>query len=230
MSEVHASEKVRRAAIEDCWNKIGLRGDSSCPKLKSCVHCRNCAVYSAAAVELLDLELDADYRAQGAAEIAREKDRAELDTRSGVVFRVGSEWFALPTLVLEEIDGLRAVHSIPHRRDGALLGLVNIRGVLLPCVSLHKILSLEAADAAQERTLRVSARFLVLKHVGQRAVSPVDEVHGIARFHPRDLSPIPATVALATATYTRSIFAWADKSVGLLDEELLFHTISRNLA
>jgi chemotaxis-related protein WspD len=230
MSQRQPAERLERAAVKDCWNKIGVRGDASCAELKVCVHCRNCAVYSAAAVELLDLELDSDYRAQGAADIAREKDRLELDTRSAVVFRVGGEWFALATLLLEEIEALRAIHSIPHRRDGALLGVVNIRGALLPCVSMHKILGLDPADAPQERTLRVSGRLLVLQHLEQRAVCPVDEVCGIARFHPRNLSPVPATVARATATYTRSVLEWQDKSVGLIEEELLFHTINRNLA
>jgi chemotaxis-related protein WspD len=230
MSHAQHTESLERRAVKDCWNKIGVRGDGSCAELKVCVHCRNCAVYSAAAVELLDLELSSDDRAQGAAEIAREIDRVELDTRSAVVFRVGGEWFALATLLLEEIESLRPVHSIPHRRDGALLGVVNIRGALHPCVSLHKILGLDPADALQERMLRVSGRLLVLQHLDQRAVCPVDEVFGIARFHPRNLSSVPATVAKATATYTRSIFDWQDKAVGLIEEELLFHTINRNLA
>jgi chemotaxis-related protein WspD len=230
MSNAQPGGTLERARIEDCWNRIGVRGDSSCAKLQVCVHCRNCAVYSAAAVELLDLELSSETQAQGALEIAREKDRVELDTLSAVIFRVGAEWFALATLVLEEIESLRAVHSIPHRRDGALLGLVNIRGALLPCVSLHKILGLDPANAPKERAPRVSGRFLVMQHSGERGVCPVDEVSGIARYHPRDLAAVPATIAKATATYTRSIFRWQQKSVGLLEEELLFHTIHRNLA
>ena len=38
-----------RAIVNDCWNRIGVRGDRSCPELKQYVHCRNCPVYSAGA-------------------------------------------------------------------------------------------------------------------------------------------------------------------------------------
>ncbi len=41
--------KVPEIAIDDCWNRIGVRGDGSCPELKRHIHCRNCPVYSAAA-------------------------------------------------------------------------------------------------------------------------------------------------------------------------------------
>ena len=41
-------------AIDDCWNRIGVRGDQSCPLLIEHIHCRNCALYAAAAIRLLD--------------------------------------------------------------------------------------------------------------------------------------------------------------------------------
>jgi chemotaxis-related protein WspD len=221
---------LKHAAIVDCWNKIGVRGDSSCPKLGVAIHCRNCRVYSTAAVDLLDAELPTDYGTQDTLEIAREKTLSEIDTHSVLIFRIGGEWLALATGVLQEIVSLRPIHSIPHRRDGVLLGLANIRGELLACFSLEKVLRLGEATLLKPLNTRVSGRLLVIQHEGQRAVCPVDEVHGIVRFHPRDLAPAPATVTKATASYTRSLLSWADKSVGLLDDELLFHTVNRNLA
>ncbi len=53
-------------AIDDCWNRIGIHGDRSCPLLVDHIHCRNCSVYSAAATRLLDryaLQQD-DHRPQ----------------------------------------------------------------------------------------------------------------------------------------------------------------------
>jgi chemotaxis-related protein WspD len=218
------------AGIVDCWNKIGVRGDSSCPKLGVAIHCRNCRVYSTAAVDLLDAELPTDYGAHEALEIAREKTLTEIDTQSVLIFRIGGEWLALATMVLQEIVNLRPIHTIPHRRDGVLLGLANIRGELLACFSIEKMLRLTEATGIKSLNTRVGGRLLVIQHGGQRAVCPVDEVHGIVRFHPRDLTPVPATIAKAAATYTRSLLSWADKPVGLLDDELLFHTVNRNLA
>jgi chemotaxis-related protein WspD len=146
------------------------------------------------------------------------------------VFRVCGEWFALEAMVLQEIVSLRAIHSIPHRRDGALLGLANIRGELLACFSLPKMLKLEEPTLPRPLDARASARLLVIQREGLRAVCPVDEVHGLARFHPRDLTAVPSTLSKAAASYTRHLMPWRDKSVGLLDDELLFHTVNRNLA
>jgi len=219
-----------RATISDCWNRIGVRGDSSCPELKQYVHCRNCPVYSAAAVDLLDADVPADYLTRWTHEVAREKGQTEIDTHSVLVFRVGGEWLALPTSALKEIVSPRAIHSIPHRRNGVVLGLTNIRGELLACFSLRHVLGLEQPVEIKQGQHRAGERLLVIQREGNCAVCPVDEVYGIAHFHPRDLTPAPATIAKAAGTYTRSVLAWQEKSVGLLDDELLFHTVNRNLA
>ena len=36
----------------------------------------------------------------------------------------------------------RLIHSLPHRRQGIVLGLVNVRGELLICVSLARLLGI----------------------------------------------------------------------------------------
>ena len=231
MSDLSASDlSSEHPVISDCWNKIGVRGDSSCPELKQNIHCRNCPVYSAAAMDLLDAALPSDYRAHWTQEIARDETLTESDTHSVVVFRVAAECLALKTTVLQEIVSLRIIHSIPHRRDGVLLGLANIRGELLACFSLHKVLGLEQNAELKQRNHRESGRLLVIQHEGSRAVCPVDEVYGIARFHPRHLTPVPVTITKASTSYARSILTWQNKSVGLLNDALLLLTVNRNLA
>lgn len=220
-----------RAAINDCWNRIGVRGDSSCPELKQHIHCRNCPVYSAAAVDLLDTDPPPEYLDHWTRQIAQDKALTDLDARSVLIFRIGAEWFALPTAALQEIAGVRTIHSIPHRRDGVLVGLANIRGELLICISLRHVLGLEAAvEPSPEKHDVVGSRLLVIQREGNRAACPVDEVHGIQRFSPHDLGRVPATVAKAAATYTQAVLSWRERPVGLLDDQLLFHTINRSIA
>jgi len=220
-----------RAALNDCWNKIGVRGDGSCPELERHVHCRNCPVYSAAAARLLDGELPAGHLAEWTGHFAGGRKAEEAGTHSVVIFRIGTEWLALPTAVFTEVATLRAVHSLPHRRDGIVLGLANVRGTLLVCVSLGDVLDLEkSAQTKKDHAQTQHRRLLVISREGSRLVFPVDEVHGIHRCQPGELKEVPATVAKATATYTKSVLAWRDRTVGCLDDQLLFYTLNRSLS
>jgi chemotaxis-related protein WspD len=110
-----------------------------------------------------------------------------------------------------------------------VVGLANIRGELLVCVSLHELLRVQASSDA-EKPERAAARLLVIQREGMRAVCPVDEVHGIERILEKDLGPVPATVSGADATYTRALMTWRTHTVGLLDEQALFQGVNRSVA
>ena len=225
------STPFARADLTDCWNKIGVHGDGSCPELERYVHCRNCPVYSASATKLLDAELPAGHLEEWTGHFSRAQQVEEAGTQSVVIFRIGAEWLALPTAVFKEVATLRPVHSLPHRRGSLVLGLANVRGALLVCVSLGDVLGLEKApEVKKEKGRTLHRRLLVISREGSRLVFPVDEVHGIHRCQPRELKAVPATVAKATATYTKSMLAWHDKTVGCLDDQLLFYTLNRSLA
>lgn len=220
-----------RTGLNDCWNRIGVRGDGSCPELERHVHCRNCPVYSASAATLLDADLPAGHLAEWTGHFSGAQKVEEAGTQSVVIFRIGAEWLALPTAVFKEVATLRAIHSLPHRSNGLVLGLTNVRGTLLVCVSLGTVLGLgETAGAKKDQARAQHRRLLVISREGSRLVFPVDEVHGIHRCQPRELKAVPATVAKATATYTKSVLAWQDRTVGCLDDQLLFYTLNRSLA
>ena len=206
-----------------------MHGDASCPQLKAHVHCRNCPTYSAAAVALLDRDLPADHLADWSSHFAQGKEVHELEADSIFIFRIGAEWLALPAWVFNEVAELRAIHSLPHRRGGVMLGLANVRGELLICVSLGKVLGLEEPVPARPQA-RADRRLLVISREDRRMVFPVDQVHGIHRSDRRELRAAPATVAKAAANYIKAVLRWRDKTVGCLDEQMIFHTLERGLA
>ncbi|MFA6960699.1 MAG: chemotaxis protein CheW [Opitutaceae bacterium] len=226
-----SSTPIDRAALNDCWNKIGVRGDGSCPELERHVHCRNCPVYSAAAARLLDSELPAGHIEEWTGHFSEKQKVEEAGTHSVVVFRIGAEWLALPTAVFTEVATVRAVHSLPHRRDGIVRGLANVRGTLLVCVSLAGVLGLEKVTPTRnDKVQGAHRRLLVISREGSRLVFPVDEVQGIHRCQPSELKDVPATVAKATATYTKAVLVWNGRTVGCLDDQLLFYTLNRSLS
>jgi chemotaxis-related protein WspD len=218
-------------AVKDCWNEIGVHGDSSCAELERHIHCRNCPTYSAAAIRLFDRELPADYRSDWTRHFAEEKQVTKREGHSVVIFRVGSEWLALPASVFLAVSELKPIHSLPHRRNRIVLGLVNVRGELLVCVSLEETLGLENASApAKDKQPQTHQRLLIVSREDGRLVFPVESVHGIHRYHLGEVNAVPATVAKATATCTKGMLAWRDQSVGLLNDQLLFDHLNRSLA
>jgi chemotaxis-related protein WspD len=209
----------------DCWNQIGVAGDGSCPDLSVAIHCRNCPVYSAAGMRLLDRERPLDYQKHWTDYFSREKKSAAPARQSAVIFQVGAEWLALPTRAFVEVTEARPIHTLPHRRNGFVLGLTNVRGQLLVCISLGKLLGVERGSAPA-----MSSRLMVLDCQGGLVAFPVQDVHGVHRFHPDELVPAPAMLARGNSGLTRSMLTWKGRKVGCLEEEALTGAINRGLA
>jgi chemotaxis-related protein WspD len=214
--------------LRPCWNEIGVQGDATCPELHQVIHCRNCAVYSKAGVQLLDRPLLPGYRRAWTEHFAQERKLPGSARQSALLFRLGSEWLALPTPAFQEVAERRPVHSLPHRRQGVVLGLVNIRGELLICVSLDHLLGL-AKSPLRKTPHTTYDRLLVAKWDRHRFVFPADEVRGILRFHAPELQEPPATLTKSRRSYTQGVLRWQDRAVGLLDADLLFSSLNRSL-
>jgi chemotaxis-related protein WspD len=220
--------QIDSALIDDCWNRIGVRGDSSCERLALHIDCRNCPVHARAAAELLD-RLQIDDIGDGWREQAEQPAENTAGLQSLLLFRIGEEWLALPTALLEEITELRTVHRLPHRQNAVVLGISNIRGALVTCVSLAAMLGIsnDSQATARQELLR---RMLIVRHNGQTTAFTADEVYGTLRVAASAWQPVPTTLTRAAGHFTHAVIQWNGHSVGLLDQELLFHTLDRSLA
>ncbi len=219
-------------ALQDCWNQVGVWGDSSCPRLAEAAHCRNCPVYASASARLLHGEPPADYLREWTERLAQPRPPAETaKSLTLMIFRLGPEWFALSAAVFQEVAEPRPVHSLPHRRGKILKGMVNIRGELIVCVSLGGALRVEeTAEANGHGPERTSyERLMVIAAPGGRLAFAVSEVHGIEPFAPDQVQPVPETLALASARFTRGTLPWQGRRVGYVDDALLFQTLNRSL-
>jgi chemotaxis-related protein WspD len=108
--------------------------------------------------------------------------------------------------------------------------LANIRGELLVCVALDRLLCLERIRLEKLPSKRpIYRRLVVASCAGSRFVLPVDEVLGIYKFDSNQLKRVPSTVGRAQTTYLRGILLWQNKSVGCLDDQLLFNMLDRSL-
>lgn len=216
------------AELDACWRRIGVAGDRSCPVLAQTIHCRNCPVYAEAAQRNLQRPVEPAYRADWARELARPPAPQAATDAAALVVRIGAEWLAVPMALVASVAPLTAVHRLPHRGAGGLLGIVAVGGRLLPAVSLARLLGIDGADSADGAApggRHAFARLLVLGAGGQSYALPVDEVHGVLRYAAAAVRAPAATLqrtpsALLGGVIGAAVFG-AARDVGLLDAALL---------
>jgi chemotaxis-related protein WspD len=205
----------------ECWNRVGVRGDRSCPELPKVGHCHNCPVFADAGRQFLNISSPEGYLEEWTERLAAPLQEALADLLSVLVFRLGEEWLALPVRALVEVGMPRPVHRVPHR-GGALAGLVNVRGELHLCARLGHLLGIDASEAGEAPR---SARLLVVRRDGEAWAFLVDEVDQVHRVPAGELTAVPATVARAAARLTAGVFTLGGRAVGCLDEARLFEAL-----
>lgn len=217
---------------ERCWKRVGVWGKEGprCPELAHVIHCRNCEVFTQAGRNLLERPLPETYRDAWTNILAERKEEEILGWVSFVIFRVHKEWMALPTELFAEIIELQSIHRIPHRREGVLLGIVNVHGEIQLCASLESLLGIERASTPETGDRgEVFRRMMVIHYNGEGWVFPVAEICGVYHVVPRCFENVPVTIAKSKSSFTKAIFRWEGKDVALLDHELMLYTLRRSV-
>jgi chemotaxis-related protein WspD len=218
----------------DCWNKIGISGDQSCPELKTFIHCRNCPVFATAARTFFDRTAPEGYLAEwsrwlAASDVHHARGDAGTDEASDIssqgvgvsvlIFRLGSEWLAIRTQAVAEVTTPRPVHRVPHRSNEIFSGLVNLQGQVQLCVSLHGLLG--------ATTLASSPRLVVL-HDRDQATSwafVADEVLGVKHVPRSDWRNVPSTLVNPAVGFSQAVLSWNGLCISLLDEQRVFSAL-----
>jgi chemotaxis-related protein WspD len=182
-------------------------------------------VYAAGGRRLFDRPVPPGYLESWTAIVAEEKKTAETTTNPHLIFRVGQVWLAFSATTMREITEPRVIRRVPHRPGEMLLGLVNVRGELYPCVSLHLLFG-EDVPAKPPR----SARFFVASTTSGEWVFPVDQIEGMHDVSEGQIEPLPATLLNVGAVYVRGLFRVAEHTVAIVDNNVLFPALERRLA
>ena len=190
--------------LDDCWNRIGVKGDGSCPELAKVVHCRNCPVFAAAGQHLFQRAAPVECVEEWTEALARAEPAPASDTVAVLVFRLGAEWLALDVGSLVEVAEARVVRRVPQRTNRVLLGLVNIRGELQLCVALKELLGIEDAAGSGDR-------LLIAEAPPWRWAFAVDAVAGVERLRLQTMSNVPSTVGNSLAYFSQGVFVWNNK-------------------
>ncbi|GBO53953.1 chemotaxis signal transduction protein [Pseudanabaena sp. lw0831] len=232
--------ELDQPTLNDCWNQIGVMGDRTCGELKTVIHCRNCKVYSAAGRSLLERNAPPEYLKEWTDILSEASTNQSgigegtlvraTDTLSVIIFRLGNERLALPVNILQEVTTPYPIHTVPHRSNSVFLGLINIRGETLLCISLRDLLSLESIAEPADFTNTINPqRMIVAGKNENKWVFPVDEVHGTYRFHLNEFKDAPVVISKASEAYTKGVVTWQGKKINFLDSDQLFYTLSHKV-
>jgi chemotaxis-related protein WspD len=223
------NEETALTVLDDCWNRIGVRGDHSCPELPVVIHCHNCPVFTRAGQRLFERPPPPECVDEWTERLARQVSVEPGDVMSVIVFRVGPEWLAFDVLAMVEVAQPRRFHRIPHRRDRVLLGIVNVRGELQLCLSLRNLLGIECKEQEVPEQAGQTGWLLVTEQKDGRLALAVDEVAGVWRMSRAALGNAPATVTGSQVSGARGVFVEGDRRVGVLEADQLFDRIRRCL-
>ena len=210
---------------DDCWNKIGVSGDQSCPELDKYVHCRNCPVFGSAARSFFHRPAPVEYLREWATLLAQPADVGSVDQAGMLTFRLGIEWLAIDILAAVEVTSIRPVHRVPHRTNAIFAGLINLRGQLHPCVSLHGLLGVDPIDPTTNPP--IAPRLVLIRKDGETWAFAADEVAGVQQIVRSDFQNVPSTLSNPAGSYSRAVFGWGHRSVNVLDEPRLFLALRR---
>lgn len=176
--------------------------------------------------EFFDREPPQGYIREWSERLASPENLAEPDLRSVLIFRLGAEWLALGTDSLVEVTVPQPVHTIPFRSNKSLLGLVNVRGQLRLCVSLHEILGVETESPARAGAAPADAvpRMVIIQSGNDQWVFQAEEVVRVHRISSGRLRKVPSTFPAETS-HTQAVFDWSGRTVGYLDDHRLLRSL-----
>lgn len=212
-----------------CWKTIGVLGDSTCEKLADHGNCRHCPEYAKVGRRILEREIPPQLIEEWTKSIAMPKEIVSHDTISAVAFRLKSEWFALKTIVFYEVVESRLVHYVPFRTSRYFMGLVNINGELLLCLSLSELIGIAEESGEAKEKQKTRNKMVLVGFGSERYVFPVDEFLGVIRIHPDKLQKAPSTLIKYPHSFSLGVYNLSDKSIGLLDEEKFFESLRGSL-
>lgn len=214
-----------RIAINACWKSIGVYGDRSCAKLVTHTHCRNCEVYTEAASLLRDQFYIGDLTAADSLlSNTAEQAGADAEQQRSIIFRLAKQWFAIPSRYLAEVCAPLAIRAVPKRHSKTLRGVCNVKGRLVPCVSLHRLFML-----AEPNDTALPGRMLVLQHSSGVFVVQVD--------HILEISLVAQSIWQSRALHSGSVLGQISKAAAqyknlnltLLDADALLDLMLKEL-
>lgn len=207
--------------LNDCWNRIGTWGKEMprCERLTDVGHCSKCDVYRGAGRLLLKRPAPRGYLEEWREFLAAKPNSGSSSGRFFVLFELAGKLYALPASALEQVADAAPIRRLPHNRRVGVLGVVNVRGDVLPCADLAALLKLHTSDTNRGATS--CRRMLVAKPGAARWVLPVEQVVGLQRLD----TPALSAESSPEESLIKGSMDWDERDVHVMDVEGLARSL-----
>jgi purine-binding chemotaxis protein CheW len=153
---------------------------------------------------------------------------AEATSEQYLTFMLAGEEYGVDILRVQEIKGWDKVTRIPHTA-GYVLGVINLRGAIVPILDLRRRFGLETIDFGAT-TVVIVVRVgdeRVARTVGM-VVDAVSEVYNVAT---ADTKPPPDVCGSVETIFVKALATVEDKMLILLDiDRLIGNSIGEEIA
>lgn len=177
---------------------------------------------------LLDRPITSAELDAGAAQAALPVDLRSSQSVRYLLFQIGEEIAALPAMTLRRVTPTARVIPIPHRSTPVLRGMCNIRGELVLCANLHRLLGLPSRDEAAEAA--ETSRMVIIGPAENSWAFEVDALRGIENADPHTFRKPPVTVGRSIADFTLGVTEFGEISVTVLDGDRILAGFKAALA
>lgn len=142
----------------------------------------------------------------------------EDNSRKVLTFQLGGEVYGVDILRVKEIRGWSPVTRIPQS-SASVLGVLNLRGVVVPIFDLRVRFALESAEFTPMTVVIVLS---LRTTTGQREVGVVvDAVKDVVDLAAADIKPAPEVGGMGSGEYIAGIATHDEQMLILLDAESL---------
>jgi purine-binding chemotaxis protein CheW len=145
---------------------------------------------------------------------------AEQDTQIQLVtFQISEELYGVDIMDVKEIVRVQDIRSIPNA-PGYVEGLFNLRGEIIPIISLHKRFHLKKAQMGEDEELM--SGFIIIDIDGMKLGVIIDRVERVVSIEAQNIQPPPQMLTGIGAEYIQGVVNRETGYLIILDIRKLF--------
>jgi len=150
----------------------------------------------------------------------RERTMAEQDTQIQLVtFQISEELYGVDIMDVKEIVRIQDIRAIPNA-PVYVEGLFNLRGEIVPIISLHKRFHLKKAQIGEDEELL--SGFIIIDIDGMKLGVIIDKIERVVAIEANEIQPPPQMLAGIGAEYIQGVVNRESGYLIILDIRKLF--------